>query len=81
MKLTGHAKLKLEIYGISENAFLKEYQKSREQYYDEKENSLIQIIQWQAILLAVICDADKGRIITIYRTDRQTIINRQKNTI
>ena len=79
MKFTGHAKIKLEIYGIQENEVVLALRKTINDFFDEKEETYIKIIQWQNKLFAVVCDIMQKRIITIYKTDKQTIINRQKN--
>ena len=79
MKFTGHAKIKLEIYGIPENDVILALRKTINEFFDEKEEAYIKIIQWQNTLFAVVCDNMQARIITIYKTDEQTIINRQKS--
>ena len=79
MKFTGHAKIKLEIYGIPENEVVLELRKPITIFFDEKEEAYIKIIQWQNKPFAVVCDVMQERIITIYKTDEQTISNRQKS--
>jgi len=79
MKLTQHAKTKLKIYGVPENEIMAALKNTVNEFFDEKEETYIKIIQWQNNLFAVVCDAMKEKIITVYKTDEQIIINRQKN--
>ena len=79
MKFTGHAKVKLEIYGVPENEVTVALKKVVNEFFDEKEDTYIKIIQWQNTLFVVVCDIMQERIITVYKTDEQTIINRQKS--
>lgn len=79
MKFSIHAKTKLEIYGISESAIIDQLKSDFEEFYDKQEETYIRVITLGEILLAIVCDYKKEKIITIYRTDNKTIINRQKN--
>ena len=78
MEFTGHAKSKLEIYGVPESEALNESERPIEEFYDTKEGAHIKIIQWQKIVFVLVCDESRKKIITIYRTDHKTILNRQK---
>ena len=73
MKFTGHAKVKLEIYGVPENEVTVALKKVVNEFFDEKEDTYIKIIQWQNTLFVVVCDIMQERIITVYKTDEQTI--------
>ena len=79
MKLSNHAKIKLEIYGISEGLIINELRLGFREFYDVREKTFIRMVEVGKILLAIVFDNQKEKIITVYRTDRKTIINRQKN--
>ncbi|MBI2968051.1 MAG: hypothetical protein HYY40_09585 [Bacteroidetes bacterium] len=79
MKLSDHAKNKLEIYNINEDEVISKCNKQIYEFYDTKEESHIKIIELQEILFAVVYNNKAQMIVTVYRTDRRTINNRQKN--
>lgn len=79
MKLSGHAKFKLEIYKIAEEEVINECRNSVYEFYDAEEESHVKIIELNEILFAVVYNKKTQVIITAYKTDRTTINNRQKN--
>ena len=54
MRLSEHAKTKLEIYGIAEQDVVIAYQKPQNEFYDSIEETYIRIIEIRNVLLAVI---------------------------
>ncbi|OFY67156.1 MAG: hypothetical protein A3H98_10575 [Bacteroidetes bacterium RIFCSPLOWO2_02_FULL_36_8] len=78
MKLSDHAKFKLEIYNISELKIINTCRMSAAEYFDKLEGSHIKIIEIQKKLFAVVYNKESQLIITVYKTDLKTIKNRQK---
>ena len=79
MKLSEHAKSKLEIYEIPGAEIIEQCHKPIYELCDTYEETQIRIIQLRKILFAVIINNKTNTIITVYRTDIKTINNRLKN--
>mgnify|MGYP001569369486 CR=1 FL=1 len=79
MKLSGHAKFKLEIYNIAGEEIIRTSSKPIYEFYDADEETHIKIIELNEILFALVCNKQTNIIITVYRTDQRTINNRQKS--
>lgn len=79
MKLSNHAKIKLEIYGVDGNAVIRECTKPVYEFYDATEETNIKIIKLYETVFAVVLDETMQTIITVYTTDDKTIKNRNKN--
>lgn len=79
MKLSGHAKFKLERYNVEASEIIKECKNPVYEFYDGEEQSNIKIIKLKKILFAVVLNSESKIIITVYTTDRKTIQNRKKN--
>jgi hypothetical protein len=79
MKFSEHAKNKLEIYGIEGKEIIKECHKPLYEFYDTGEDAYIKIIELEKIPFVVVLDNTIQTIITVYRTDYQTITKRNKN--
>jgi len=79
MYFTKHAELKISIYGLEKEFILKELNNKLYSCFDLHENSFIHVIAINEILFAVVLDNSEERIITVYRTDMETIEHRKKN--
>ncbi len=79
MYFTKHAELKISIYGLEKEVILKELNNKFCSCFDLLENSVIHIIAINEILFAVVFDKLEERIITVYKTDMETIEHRKKN--
>ena len=79
MVLSGHAKAKLEIYNISGDEIIEACTTPLYEFYDVNEDAHIIIVELQGVIFAVVYNKKTQIIITVYRTNLRTIINRQKN--
>lgn len=79
MYFTKHAELKISIYELEKEFILKELNNKLFSCFDLFENSVIQVIVINEILFAVVLDKSEERVITVYRTDMETIEQRKKN--
>ena len=79
MKLSNHAKFKLEIYNIGDKEIIKACRKPIEDFYDVNEETYIKIIELDDMIFAVVYNKETQNIITVYRTDFKTISNRKKS--
>lgn len=79
MFFTKHAELKISVYGFDRESILNALSSKLFSCVDLFENSVIQIIEIEKILFAVVLDKSEERVITIYRTDIETIEQRKKN--
>ena len=78
MNFTQHALDKLDLYGISPEEIIEGSESAVHEFYDRNENSKIRIIRVKRILLALVIAPETENLITIYRTDEETINNRRK---
>jgi len=76
---TNRAELKISIYALEKESVLGSLQNRLLNCYNLLEKSFIQIIEINRILFAVVMDNEEQRVITIYRTDKETRENRKKN--
>ncbi|PIP55333.1 MAG: hypothetical protein COX07_00505 [Bacteroidetes bacterium CG23_combo_of_CG06-09_8_20_14_all_32_9] len=79
MKLSEHAKSKLEIYNVPGYEIIEACDKPIYELYDENEEARIKIIKIEEVIFAVVFNKKTQTIITVYRTDIKTINNRLKN--
>ena len=79
MNFTNHAKLKLSLYGVSEEEVNRNSSSVLFDCEDVVEDSRILIIIMHETHFALVCSKILDRVITIYTTDLTTINNRRKS--
>ncbi|MBI4947073.1 MAG: hypothetical protein HY840_11810 [Bacteroidetes bacterium] len=79
MKLSEHAKSKLEKYNVPWHEIIEACDKPLYELYDENDEAHIKIIKIKEVIFAVVFNRKTQTIITVYRTDIKTINNRLKN--
>ena len=78
MHFTQHALDKLDLYGLTTEEIADGCREAIEDLHDANEQSKIRIIRARGVLLALVIDVETEHLITVYRTDGQTILNRKR---